>query len=269
MKSIAVSILGCGWLGKGLAASLMKNGHRVKGSTTTASKAESLAQVAIEPYLIKFSAGNLPLYDPGFFECDVFIVAFNVGLQRRPDYLAEVGKLIHLLQLHAVRKVFYISSISVYGNPNLEVNELTAPDPKTSSAGLLHEAENMLLAQRRLHVTVIRFGGLIGPGRMPGRFLSGKKEIPDGLSPVNLIHLDDCTGLLLTLIETGHDATLLNAVAPHHPTKQDFYTRAARNEGLPTPEFVAEQTNWKIVSSRYTDGFYKYRINNLLTWLEQ
>jgi NAD dependent epimerase/dehydratase family enzyme len=104
---------------------------------------------------------------------------------------------------------------------------------------------------------------------MPGRFLSGKKDIPDGLSPVNLIHLEDCTGLLLTLIETGQEAKILNAVAPHHPTKRDFYTPAARNEGLPAPEFVAEKKSWKIVSSRYTDGFYKYRINNLISWLEQ
>ncbi len=269
MRSFTVGILGCGWLGKGLAAALIDNGHRIKGSTTTPSKAEGLAELGIEPYLIEFSADNLPSYDPAFFDCDVFIIAFNVGLQRRTDYLAEVSTLIKLLQHHAVRKVFYVSSISVYGNPNMEVNEHTAPDPKTISAGLLHKAEDMLLAQSQLDVTIIRFGGLVGPGRMPGRFLSGKKDIPDGLSPVNLIHMDDCTGLLLALIESGHDAKLLNAVAPDHPAKLDFYTQAARNEGLPAPKFVAEKKSWKIVGSLYTDTFYQYRINNLLRWLEQ
>jgi nucleoside-diphosphate-sugar epimerase len=267
--SMTVSILGCGWLGKGLALSLIKEGHRVKGSTTTADKMDTLSQLGIEPYLININAGSLESYDHSFFDCEVFIVAFNVKLQSRPEYPAEIRNLIHSLQHHKVPRILFISSISVYGNHNLEVNELTAPDPQTVSAKFLCQAEEMLLAEKELSVTTIRFGGLIGPARMPGRFLSGKKDIPDGLSPVNLIHMDDCTGLILALIESGLSFPVLNAVAPDHPAKQDFYGLAARMEGLPAPEFIAENKHWKIVGSSYTDRFYSYRINNLLSWLEQ
>jgi nucleoside-diphosphate-sugar epimerase len=266
--NMTVSILGCGWLGKGLALSLIKEGHRVKGSTTTPGKMDDLSVLGIEPYLIDLNAGSLESYH-SFFDCEVFIVAFNVKLQSRPEYPAEIRNLIHSLQLYKVPRILFISSISVYGNHNLEVNELTAPDPQTVSAGFLCQAEEMLLAEKELNVTTIRFGGLIGPARMPGRFLSGKKDIPDGLSPVNLIHMDDCTGLILALIESRLSFPILNAVAPDHPAKQEFYGLAARIESLPAPEFVAENKHWKIVVSSYTNRFYRYRINNLLSWLEQ
>ena len=47
-----VSVLGCGWLGKPLAIELIKNGHAVKGSTTTNEKINELKENGIEPYLI-------------------------------------------------------------------------------------------------------------------------------------------------------------------------------------------------------------------------
>jgi 3-hydroxyisobutyrate dehydrogenase-like beta-hydroxyacid dehydrogenase len=50
-----VSILGCGWLGKSLAISLLDEGYSVKGSTTTEEKLELLELNKIEPYLVNIS----------------------------------------------------------------------------------------------------------------------------------------------------------------------------------------------------------------------
>ena len=50
MKS--VSILGCGWLGKPMAVSLLSEGFSVKGSTTSEIKIQELEALEIEAYLI-------------------------------------------------------------------------------------------------------------------------------------------------------------------------------------------------------------------------
>jgi 3-hydroxyisobutyrate dehydrogenase-like beta-hydroxyacid dehydrogenase len=49
-----VSILGCGWLGKSLAVSLLDEGYTVKGSTTTEEKLALLELNHIEPYMMIF-----------------------------------------------------------------------------------------------------------------------------------------------------------------------------------------------------------------------
>jgi UDP-glucose 6-dehydrogenase len=48
-----ISIVGCGWLGLPLGAKLVKNGHRVFGSTTSEEKIEEIKAAGIAPYLLK------------------------------------------------------------------------------------------------------------------------------------------------------------------------------------------------------------------------
>jgi NAD dependent epimerase/dehydratase family enzyme len=72
---------------------------------------------------------------------------------------------------------------------------------------------------------VVRFGGLIGEDRHPVKFLSGRKNVEQPDSPVNLIHQNDCIGILLTLIEKEIYGEVFNAVAPSHPTRKTYYTK--------------------------------------------
>jgi len=113
----------------------------------------------------------------------------------------------------------------------------------------LLEAESMLKRETGFTTTVIRFGGLIGPRRDPGRFFAGKTGIPNGDAPVNLIHLTDCLGLSCALIEKQAFGNIYNAVAPQHPSRAEFYTRAAKHSGLETPQFIAEKKSWKVIES--------------------
>ena len=47
-----ISLLGCGKLGYPLAIELLKQGHVIKGSTTTITKMSKLKNIGIIPYLI-------------------------------------------------------------------------------------------------------------------------------------------------------------------------------------------------------------------------
>ena len=55
VKNNKISILGCGWLGLPLAKSLVDNGYKIKGSTTTQDKYQKLVEDGVTPYLIKLN----------------------------------------------------------------------------------------------------------------------------------------------------------------------------------------------------------------------
>jgi nucleoside-diphosphate-sugar epimerase len=121
--------------------------------------------------------------------------------------------------------------------------------PDTESGKAILEAENLLQNEASISATILRFGGMIGPERNPARFFSGKKEIPNGKAPVNLIHLDDCIEVTLEIIKQDAFGHVFNACASIHPSKNDFYTQAAMRSNLELPEFKDELNRWKIVSS--------------------
>ena len=117
--------------------------------------------------------------------------------------------------------------------------------------------------------TILRFGGLVGPGRMPGRFFAGKADIPNGRAPINLIHLEDCVGITLRLIDEESVPAYLNGVSPDHPSRSIFYTAAAAAQQLPTPTFVDELLDWKIVRSKYVQDFrYDYSVKDWMAWIQ-
>ncbi|WDF57369.1 NAD(P)H-binding protein [Mucilaginibacter sp. KACC 22063] len=262
-----VSILGCGWYGQGLANALLRKGWLVKGSVTKYEKLALLQQQGIQPFLIDLQNLDSTIGLDDFFTCDTLIIACNVNLGNRANYLLEIQALIKKIKTSAIRKIIFISSVSVYGEPCMVVNEQSPPHPDTESAQLLLAAEELLLAETQLDVTILRFGGLIGPGRMPGKFLSGKKDIPNGLAPVNLIHLQDCIGLTQALINSKKMIRHLNGVSPDHPTRKDFYCLAAETEKLPLPDFVLDKHKWKEVNSLHGHNFYEYQVFNLTKWL--
>jgi nucleoside-diphosphate-sugar epimerase len=184
--------------------------------------------------------------------------------------LKSIENIIAFSKKYAVKHVVLISSTSVYADENHEVNELTTPMPDSDSGKVMLQAEELLKQQISFTTTIIRFAGLIGPGREPGRFFAGKKHIPNGNAPVNLIHLSDCIGISLAIIKQKAFGYTYNACCPDHTAKQDFYTKAATRMGLSEPEFINEKKDWKIISSLHVNNVlnYRYQINSLMSWLD-
>ncbi len=247
-----VSILGCGWFGTALAKSLIGNGIRVKGSTTSQNKLDET-----RTHVVNLKTPGESVVDPDFFDCDVLVVANNVRMDDEATYLKRVEFTISLIKQFTISRVIFISSTSVYGDYNAVVDETTPPQPETLSARLLFKAEQ-LFQNAPFACNILRLGGLIGPGRDPGKFFAGKTNIGNGLAPVNLIHLDDAVGITIQLIGAGVNRAVMNAVFPDHPNRRDFYTGATMAIGLPPPAFVAERMQWKIVVSIFRDYQYQH-----------
>jgi len=242
--------LGCGWYGLALAKALISDGIKVKGSTTSEQKIALLANEGIEPYLVNFFADD-ETYDPGFFDCQVLFIAIPPKARSvaGAEFIPKIQRIIGAIKLHGVKKVVFISSTAVYADLNCEVDEHTPPLPDSESGKILLEAENLFKNEPAFKTTIIRFAGLIGPGRNPGRFFAGKINIPNGNAPVNLIHLHDCIGISKAIINKNAFGYLFNGCAPDHPVKSVFYAQAAADAGLEKPEFIDELKEWKIVKS--------------------
>jgi nucleoside-diphosphate-sugar epimerase len=261
---MTVSILGCGWYGLAFAKSLVNKWIKVKGSTTTAGKLSRLADDGIAPYQIDLSPGN-EIIDPDFFVCDVLWVCIppRARAGQGAEYLNKLELLVPHITANNIKQLVLISSTGVYGDHNTEVTELDDPNPDSESGKILLAAEDLLKAQKGFTTTVIRFGGLFGPDRDPGRFFGGKQDIPNGDAPVNLIHLTDCIGVSNAILDTQAFGNTYNAVSPSHPTRAEFYTDAAEKSGLEQPKFISEKKNWKIVNSINVNNIlqYEYKVN--------
>lgn len=249
----AISIVGCGWLGLPLAEHLINNGFSIKGSTTSSDNFQKLNQKKITPFQIQITdteiLGN-NLND--FLNSDILII--NFPPERRNDietyYKNQFDQLISALKNSSIKKVLFVSSTSVYPDLNREIFENETTEPVKESGRALKQVENLLISQPNFETTIIRFSGLIGYNRMPGRFLANKTNVENGNAPINVIHQDDCIELITQIIEQNIWGDVFNASSDEHPTRKEFYTFAANKIGLNPPIFTEkEDVKFKIINS--------------------
>ncbi len=247
---------------------LVERGLDVKGSTTRTEKLTEIEAAGIEPYLLRLTP--TPEEDPrDLLDADVLFV--NVP----PPRDVEDRAAYHMEQMKALRDattaewVLFASSTGVYPNAPQDVTEDDLPPggppriegERRGSGEILQEVEGMW-ADADPDATILRFGGLYGPDRHPGRFLAGRTGLARPNAPVNLIHLDDCIGLVEAVLDAHARNEVFNAVAPEHPTRKETYTAAAASLGLEHPEFDAsdERTGKAIMSKKSQDVLgYTYR----------
>lgn len=235
-----ISILGCGWLGLPLAKSLVENGFLVKGSTTSENKLPLLKNSGIVPFKIILSTDEIQGDLMDFLnESEILIIDIPPKLRNSENesFVSKIEKLIPFIEKSSVTNIIFISSTSVYGEDNKIVTEETFPNPDTEVGKQLVIVESLLQKNAHFETTVVRFGGLIGDDRHPIHYLSGRKNIENPEAPINLIHQDDCIGIILKIIESKSWNKTFNAVAPFHPTKKEYYVQKALDFGLQIPDF--------------------------------
>ena len=248
-----ISILGCGWLGLPLAKALLENGFSVKGSTTSNEKISVLKNSGIQPYLIALSEDKTTGKLDDFLENSKILI-IDVPPKLRgsstENFVSKIKNVIPFIEKSAVESVLFISSTSVYGEDNLVVMEETELNPDTESGKQLVQAEQLLQSNSNFKTTILRFGGLIGEDRHPIKFLAGKTNLDNPNAPINLIHQDDCIGIIQKIIELNSWNETFNAVTPFHPSRKEYYTQKAIDLNLDLPEFNAENSSFgKTISS--------------------
>src|SRR5690349_4848644 len=134
-----ISILGCGWLGLPLAKALLKEGFKIKGSTTSAEKLESLTNAGIQSFLLALDSNTVPNEFADFLAAsETLIIAIPPKLRgKNKDYsdaqnnsfVKKIENLVPFIQKSSVKNVMFISSTAVYGEANDVVDENTIPVP--------------------------------------------------------------------------------------------------------------------------------------------
>jgi len=264
--SKTISILGSGWLGTALGKSLLRKGWDVKGSTTSTQTYNDLEMTGISTFYVKVQPQGIRIDYNSFFNTDVLVISFCVE-ESFPQKIEQVVKKIKEI---GIKKVLFISSTSVYESRNDEVKEGDEGTPEKASGRALLSAERLFLQEDAFQTTVLRFGGLIGYDRNPARFVQHRTEVAGAL-PVNLIHRDDCVNIITEILEKEVWGEVFNATSPEHPTKAEFYARAAKISELPAPAFTGTPEPFKIVNSdklREKLG-YKFIYNSPMDYLRE
>jgi nucleoside-diphosphate-sugar epimerase len=263
MNPISLAVLGCGWLGRPLAQALVQAGHRVAGSSTTPDKLPALAAAGIRPHLLQLGPGTSAAdVAPLLAGAQVLVVSVppSRAAADRTAYAAALQPVAAALAESAVQHVVFISSTGVYPD---EPRLLTEADAVASPEAVSHLLQAEALFQppgQRWQTTVLRLGGLMGPGRAPGRFLAGRTDVPQPEAPVNMLHLDDAVGVVQAVIEQGVGGRTLNVCAAGHPTRREFYRAAAAQLGLPAPQFAAaDHRGGKRISTEQLRAAVRYQ----------
>ncbi len=153
--------------------------------------------------------------------------------------MQKIKNLIQYIEKSTIKKVIFVSSISVYADefPIVEITEKSIPNPTTESGKQLVETENLLLSNTNFITTIVRLGGLIGGNRHPVYHLAGKTNLPNPDAPINFILRENAIALLEKIIISSKNIKIVNGVDQNHPTRKEFYTSEAKRLNLEIPQF--------------------------------
>lgn len=234
-----ISILGSGWLGLPLAEHLIEEGHVIHLSTRDIDKISLIEQTGAQPYSVNIA--HLTDDVLNFMKANTLII--NITSKN----LSHFQNLITHIAQSSIKQVLFISSTSVYQNSNTVVTEA---DHAESPESALYQIEQAFQQCLDFKTTILRLSGLIGYQRHPGRFFAKGKLVPNPDAPVNLIHRDDCIGLIDAIIEQAAWGEVFNACADSHPTKREFYSYTRQLLNQSPPDFAdTTQSQYKIVSN--------------------
>lgn len=261
MSKKVYGVVGCGWLGMPIAKEWISRSRVVHGTTSTESKLEKLEEENIIAHLLwgeesaQISSENVKWLKT------IDVLLLNIP----PSSLREsYGNLMLNIvkELNPKANIIFISSTSVYADTNQEVSEQTPLEGRGRNSKYIIEAEKMLKNYANQRLTIIRMSGLIGKGRNPAKFMNGR-EIGGGNVPVNLIHLEDCMGVINHIVDNEIWGESFNASAPIHPTKKEYYTQAANQLGIEPPKFIEDNKDYKIIDSSHLIEEYNYEFKYL------
>jgi nucleoside-diphosphate-sugar epimerase len=233
-----ISIIGLGWIGEPLGLHLREQDFQVLGSTTSEEKRKRLTSKGLE--VVRFCLDPHPegLGFHALFQSEILVV--NIPPRSRSGngefHLEQIKYLRGLLDNSSVEKVIFVSSTGIY--PEVISTEKYAEDFPLSWENTgnetLFRAEQLMAIDPNYELTIVRFGGLLGDERVPGKYFSGKENVA-GHTRVNFIHRRDAVRLLAWVIERELWDQTFNGVAPIHSLRREIYEKNAIDLGIMPP----------------------------------
>jgi nucleoside-diphosphate-sugar epimerase len=216
-------VIGCGYLGRRVAAAWRATGRRV--AALTRNRAGELATLGLDPVLGDVTEPTSLAALPA-----ASTVLYAVGMDRssgksmRDVYVAGLANVLTVLR--PPNRFIYVSSTSVYGQTDgREVDECSQTEPIEESGRIVREAE-LMLQERHPNAIILRFAGIYGPDRVLRKqaILNGEPLIGDADKWLNLIHVADGVQAVLAAESQGRPGEIYNIADDHPVRRRDFYT---------------------------------------------
>jgi len=234
-----IAILGSGWLGLPLTQYLAEKTYSVKTSTRSEIRAKQIREQNTE--VLVFDIENLDTSDLSFLDTDILII--NITSKN----IKAFENLILVIEKSPVQKIIFVSSTSVYPNLNRVVSEDEGVELVDSK---LFQIESIFRKNKHFQTTILRLSGLIGYLRHPGNWFA-TRPISQPNANVNLIHRDDCIGIIESIIKQNIWGEVFNGTADLHPTKRNYYFYCKGLVGKPMPTVIDNEVlHYKIICNR-------------------
>jgi len=254
-------IVGCGYLGRRVAAAWLEAGHEVFALTRSENNADELRTHGIQPIIGDVTNCSTLKQLPDI-ETAFYAVGWDRTSEKSMDEVYVTGLKNVLQELEGkVNRLIYISSTSVYGQADDSwIDENSPTEPTTPSGKISLDAERVvwdffprLSSAENCGANVLRLAGIYGPGRLIGRAAALKSEKPlttnaDGW--LNLIHVDDAVQAV-SACETRGILSETYLVSDDRPIqRREFYEALAALVGAPPPQFQTVENSTRQQSKR-------------------
>jgi len=236
-----ILIVGCGYVGRHVAALEQAQGAKVMGLARSAQSAQRLLASGIEPVPGDLdgpaslrgvpAAGTLLYYfapPPAVGVSDPRMEALTAALTP-PDLPS---------------RVVLISTTGVYGDCRGEwVTEERPPNPQVDRARRRLAAETTLRRwgkARDVPIIILRVPGIYGPGKLPEKRLrKGLPMLREEDAPFsNRVHIDDLARACVAAGYRGRSGGVYHISDGHPTTMTDFFYKVADALGVPRPPAI-------------------------------
>lgn len=236
-------IIGCGYLGSHVAGILRQDGWKVTVTTTRTERAQTLAAAGFHVEVFDYRQADS--FDRLVAERhDAALCATAPGRDGDPETVFRTGPRTSAERLLAngAKRFVLVSSTGVYHqNDGSWVTEESLAEPQEPRYRLLRASEEDVLTRGG---TVLRLGGLYGPGRSPVDWLRRPEMLArirsgNGDAWMSWIRVEDAARLCALALERGVERRIYLGVDGHPVQRAAFYARAAELARLPPPEFAS------------------------------
>ena len=259
-----ILIAGCGYVGSSLARQLLHDGHEVFGLRREPTDLpEGVVPVAADLAEPRGFDGI-----PGALDACVTAISADERSQGAYEaaYVRAVRNLRSLLEVESpnCERWVHTSSTAVYGDEYGHwVDEDTSTSPSSFTGRAVLEGEGLVLGSSVPHRTVIRLGGIYGPGRtgLLDSVRSGEATCPPDPTYTNRVHRDDAAGAIRHLLGMADPPEVVVGVDTEPAERCEVLTWMAEQLGVPPPVAGPASTrgNKRASSRRLQDSGYTFR----------
>lgn len=244
MKTIA--IIGSGYIGTALLRFWKQKAlYHLISTTTSEEKLSPLLEISDSAYLVHGSDTQKLKEVLSSVDILVVSVAPTKGASYESTYLDTAKGISQALEgSNRLKQLIYLGSTSVYGDwEGAWVNEDSPLNASSESAQILIETENHYLEHISACTSILRLGGIYGPGRdheSRVQRMAGQTWAGSGEAYCNWIHQEDVVRSI-DWVFTHSLSGIYNVCATDHPKRQEFYDSLTEHMELPSIQWDASQ----------------------------